>query len=202
MHADVACMYAKKGCQTNLSLYLPHFLKHTQIHRHTHTHSKRFKQTHLCFIALMCLVCFWLRSQTDPMSPSAAIQYTHTHTSQWKQHAHTVDACAGGHTVNIGTTPIRTIWIKLMKYTHTLIYTIETVDTLFLSHLVRTHLPILSSSIIHFSATPVLVIIKCQIRIWMSLCATFIKGLFFNTFSHLSTCFLVCLTDTESWPTS
>lgn len=39
-HTDVACMYAKKGCQTNLrSLHLSHFLSRT--HTHTRQHSQK-----------------------------------------------------------------------------------------------------------------------------------------------------------------
>lgn len=79
------CMHVRKERMSN-KLTLPSSLSLSQSHTHTHTHAsthrKRFKQTHLCFIALVRSVCSRHRSQTHPMSPSAAIQYTQTQTSQ------------------------------------------------------------------------------------------------------------------------
>ena len=109
LNALRCCMhvaYVKKGCQTNIScLSFSYAHIHTHTHTHTYTHRNRSKQTHLCFIAFICLVCSWLRSQTDPIIPSAAISYdthTHTHTHTHKPnrthntHKDIVDPCTGG----------------------------------------------------------------------------------------------------------
>lgn len=71
MHVLYACMQRKDVELTYASAF---------------AHRKRFKQTHLCFIALICLVCSWLGWRSGPVLKHNA--HKHTHVSENKTHMH------------------------------------------------------------------------------------------------------------------
>ncbi len=102
-------------------------------HRWKHMHTQKLKQTHLCFIALICLVGSWLRSHTDPMSCDTIhmkpMKTTHTHTES--KHV-----CR----TTYGSELTRTILIKLMRCT------LMEMNWESFFHVIHTHLPIFCSN--------------------------------------------------------
>lgn len=101
------------------ALELSHFL------RRAHTHRRRFKQTHLCFIALICLVYSCL---TDRSTEPHCCNTIHTNT-------HKVDKCRGRQSQQSGNSLI-CIWMEQMICTW-LIYTYTL--HVFLLHFLQTH---------------------------------------------------------------